>query len=179
MLIGAVISTAAFPRLNARLSQGRPDLFRIDFLKVLRVIIWISTPIVKFSYFARGYLARLIYANGNQQIATIFGYLALAIFFTNYLFNYFKMVLSQKDTKTPLFVSLFAITLNIALAITLARPSNYGVSGLALAQSIVAATEVIILSTVMLIRDPKLFDLKFLGGVLKIFQPPDLRSLLP
>ena len=169
MLIGAVISTAAFPRLNARLSQGRPDLFRSDFLKVLRIIIWISTPIVIFSYFARGYLARLIYTNGNQQIATIFGFLALAIFFRIIYSIISRWFYSQKDTKTPLFVSLFAISLNIALAITLARPSNYGVSGLALAQSIVATVEVFILGTVMLIRDPKLFDLKFLNGVIKIF----------
>src|SRR2546430_12655211 len=35
LLIGTAISTAAFPRLAARLSQGRPDLFRRDFLRVL------------------------------------------------------------------------------------------------------------------------------------------------
>ena len=168
MLVGTVISTAAFPRLNSRLSQGRPDLFRSDFLKVLRVIIWISTPIVIFSFFARGYLARLIYTNGNQQIATIFGFLALAIFFRIIYTIISRWFYSQKDTKTPLFVSLFAISLNVFLAITLARPSNYGVSGLALAQSIVAASEVFVLGTVMLFRDHKLFNFKFLTGVLKI-----------
>ena len=168
MLVGTVISTAAFPRLNARLSQGRPDLFRSDFLKVLRVIIWISTPIVIFSFFARGYLARLIYTNGNQQIATIFGFLALAIFFRIIYTIISRWFYSQKDTKTPLFVSLFAISLNVFLAITLARPSNYGVSGLALAQSIVAASEVFVLGTVMLFRDHKLFNFKFLTGILKI-----------
>jgi hypothetical protein len=49
----------------------------------------------------------------------------------------------------------------------LSQPGSYGVSGLALAQSLVAAAEIIILMIVMLIRDPKLFDLKFLGGVIK------------
>src|SRR3546814_18972755 len=38
-LIGTTISTAAFPRLNDRLAQGRSDLFRRDFLRILRVII--------------------------------------------------------------------------------------------------------------------------------------------
>jgi hypothetical protein len=42
------------------------------------------------------------------------------------------------------------------------------VSGLALAQSIVAASEVFVLGTVMLFRDHKLFDFKFLTGILKI-----------
>jgi putative peptidoglycan lipid II flippase len=78
LLIGTTISTAAFPRLNARLSQHRPDLFRRDFLMVLRV------------------------------------------------------------------------------------------AGLALAQSIVATVEVAILTIIMLIRDPRLFDINFWSGVWRI-----------
>lgn len=55
LLIGTAISTAVFPRLNARLSQGRPDLFRQDFLRTLRLMIWITMPVVVVSFFARGY----------------------------------------------------------------------------------------------------------------------------
>ncbi|HEX7633188.1 MAG TPA: murein biosynthesis integral membrane protein MurJ [Candidatus Saccharimonadales bacterium] len=168
LLIGTAISTAAFPRLNARLSQGRPDLFRRDFLMVLRAMIWISAPLVVVCYFGRGYLARLIYAQGNQQIATIFGFLALAIFFRIIYSIISRWFYAQKDTKTPLFVSLFTIALNVFLAVNLARPSAYGVAGLALAQSIVAMVEVFILSTIMLIRDHRLFDAAFFGGVLRI-----------
>jgi putative peptidoglycan lipid II flippase len=165
LLIGTAISTAAFPRLNARLSQGRPDLFRRDFLMVLRAMIWISAPLVVICYFSRGYLARLIYTNGSPQIATIFGFLTLAIFFRILYSIISRWFYAQKDTRTPLFVSLFTIGLNIILAYNLARPSVYGVAGLALAQSIVAMVEVFILSIIMLIRDPKLFDATFWGGV--------------
>jgi len=168
LLVGTAISTAAFPRLNARLSQHRPDLFRKDFLTVLRAMIWISAPLVITCYFARGYLARLIYTNGNQQIATVFGFLIVAIFFRIIYAIVSRWFYAQKDTRTPLFVSVFVIALNIFLAYTLSKPSAYGVSGLALAQSIVAAVEVCILSTVMLIRDPKLFDARFWGGVWRI-----------
>lgn len=167
LLIGTAISTAAFPRLNARLSQGRPDLFRKDFLMVLRAMIWISAPLAVVCYFARGYLARLIYTNGSPQIATIFGFLVLAIFFRIQYAIISRWFYAQKDTKTPLFVSLFTIALNIFLALTLARPTptGYGVAGLALAQSIVAMVEVFILSAIMLKRDHKLFDAQFWGGV--------------
>jgi putative peptidoglycan lipid II flippase len=168
LLIGTAISTAAFPRLNARLSQHRPDLFRHDFLIVLRAMIWISAPLVIVCYFTRGYLARLIYTNGNQQIATIFGFLTAAIFFRILYSIMSRWFYAQKDTVTPLLVSLFTIGLNIFLAVTLARPSAYGVAGLALAQSIVAAVEVFILSVIMLVRDPRLFDAKFWGGVFRI-----------
>lgn len=168
LLVGTAISTAAFPKLNARLSQHRPDLFRRDFLTVLRAMIWIAAPLVVVCFFGRGYLARLIYAKGNQQIATIFGYLTLAIFFRILYAIISRWFYAQKDTKTPLFVSLFIIALNVFLAVTLARPSMYGVAGLALAQSIVAAVEVFILSVIMLLRDHKLFDAEFWGGVWRI-----------
>jgi len=168
LLIGTAISTAAFPRLNARLSQHRPDLFRRDFLMVLRAMVWISAPLVVVCYFCRGYLARLIYTHGSPQIATIFGFLALAIFFRIIYSIVSRWFYAQKDTVTPLLVSLFVIALNVFLAYTLAKPSAYGVSGLALAQSIVAAVEVFVLFCIMLIRDHRLFDAEFWGGVGRI-----------
>jgi putative peptidoglycan lipid II flippase len=168
LLVGTAISTAAFPRLNARLSQHRPDLFRKDFLTVLRAMIWIAAPLVIVCYFCRGYLARMIYTNGNLQIATVFGFLTVAIFFRILYSLISRWYYAQKDTITPLIVSLFVIALNVVLAIKLSRPGAYGVSGLALAQSIVAAVEVFILFIVMLIRDPKLFDAKFWSGVWRI-----------
>jgi putative peptidoglycan lipid II flippase len=168
LLIGTAISTAAFPRLNKRLSQGRPDLFRRDFLMVIRAMIWISAPLVVLCYFCRGYLARLIYAHGKPQIAAIFGYLTLAIFFRILYSIISRWYYAQRDTKTPMFVSIFTIGLNVILAIMLSRPHAYGVEGLAMAQSIVATVEVFILSTIMLYRDHKLFDGPFWAGIGKI-----------
>ncbi|HEY4964512.1 MAG TPA: lipid II flippase MurJ [Candidatus Saccharimonadales bacterium] len=168
LLLGTAISSAAFPRLNARLSQNRPDLFRKDFIMILRVLIWISAPIVVISFFCRGYLARMIYTQGNDQIAIIFGFLTISIFFGIMYSFISRWFYSHKDTKTPLFVSVFTIILNIILAYTLSRPSMYGVVGLALAQSIVVATEVTILVIIMMFRDHKLFDLNFLGQLVRI-----------
>ena len=131
-------------------------------------MIWITAPIVVICYFSRGYLARLIYTNGNNNIAIIFGFLTVAIFFRIVYAIISRWFYAQKDTKTPLFVSLFVIALNIILAYSLARPDVYGVAGLALAQSIVAAVEVFILVVIMLIRDHQLFDAKFWSGVWRI-----------
>lgn len=171
LLIGTAISTAAFPRLNTRLSQGRIDLFRQDFLRILRLIIWLTTPIVVICFFGRGFLARLIFSRNSSEIALIFGYLTIAIFFRTVYTIISRWFYAQKDTKTPLYVSIFTISFNVFLASVLARPQSqggYGVEGLALAQSIVAMTEVIILSTIMLKRDHKLFDAQFWGGLFRI-----------
>lgn len=168
MLFGTAIATAAFPRLADRLSQGRPDLFHKDFFKVLRIMIWIALPVVVVSYFARGYLARLLYGDVSPQVALIFGYLTAAIFFRILYSIISRYFYAQKDTRTPLMVSLFAIGLNVFLAFHLAKPTAYGIAGLALAQSIVATTEVVLLALVMLMRDPYLLNKAFWSACLRI-----------
>jgi putative peptidoglycan lipid II flippase len=166
-LIGTAISTAAFPRLNDRLAQGRPDLFKRDFLQVFRVMIWIIVPVAVISFFGRAYLARLIYKNIAPQIALIFGFLVGAIIFRTLYSLISRYFYAQKDTKTPLFVSLFAIALNIYLAFTLAKPSSYGVTGLAIAQSVVAAVEVLILMIIMVWRDRHIFNADFWSDIFR------------
>jgi putative peptidoglycan lipid II flippase len=168
MLLGSSIATAAFPRLNDRLAQGRPDLFRRDFLRILRIMVWLLMPVCVVAYFARGYLARLIYGDLAPEVALIFGFLVVAIFFRSVYAMVSRYFYSNKDTVTPLLVSILAIGLNIYLAFTLAKQSSYGITGLALAQSIVAFTEVAILFIIMVIRDPKLIDRYFWGGIVKI-----------
>jgi putative peptidoglycan lipid II flippase len=168
LLIGTAISTAAFPRLSARLSQGRPDLFNRDFLKVLRVLLWLGSPIVIVAYFARGYLARLIFSKDAPQISLILGFLVAATF-AGILYSILsRWFYARKDTRTPLFVSIFTVGLNIILAVLLARPSSYGIAGLALSQSIASSIEVVILFTIMIIRDHRLLDRPFWAACTRI-----------
>lgn len=167
ILIGTAISTAAFPRLTSRLAQGRPDLFRKDFLQVLRVMIWITLPVVVISYFCRGYLAHLIFSRDSGTIARVFGYLAVAIFFRTLYAIISRWFYAQKDTRTPLYVSLFSIGLNIVLVYFLSKPSAYKIDGLAMAQSIVAMVEVFILLIIMTWRDRQLFNTYFWSDVLR------------
>ncbi len=168
LLIGTTISTAAFPRLTERLAQGRRDLFRKEFLQILRTMIWIILPIVVIAYFLRGYLARLIFANDAPQIALIFGFFAGAIFFRTIYALISRWFYAQKDSRTPLYVSIFSIGLNIILAYALSRPSAYDIAGLAMAQSFVAAAEVLILLAIMFIRDRKMLDKDFWIGIYRI-----------
>lgn len=168
LLIGTAISTAVFPRLNARLSQGRPDLFRRDFLKIMRIMVWLTLPVVIITFFARGYLARLIFSSNVPELAWIsllLGYLAPAIFFGTVYTLISRWFYAQKDTKTPLAVSVVAISLNILLVYEFARSSSYGIVGLAMAQSLVMMCQVFALMTIMVIRDHHLLDRTFWGGI--------------
>jgi putative peptidoglycan lipid II flippase len=167
LLIGTAISTAVFPRLNNRLSHGRPDLFRQDFLRYLRLIIWITLPVIVICFFGRGYLARLIFSRNSGSIALVFGFLTVGILFNTLYTIMSRWFYAQKDTLTPLYVSIFTITLNIVLAFWLGSANSYGLQGLAAAQSIAASAEVLVLAVVMVKRDHKLFDAYFFSGVFR------------
>ncbi len=169
-LIGVAISTAAFPQMSERLNQGRPDLFKKEFTSILRVLIWISLPVIIVAYFGRGYIVRLLVADGNAIIADLLGLLVMAIFFRGIFHLVSRSFYAQQDTKTPFFVSVFAILLNIALAVYLVLPwgANLGIYGLAVAQSIVAVFEVLTLIYILSRRFPGLFEPEFFRGLLRM-----------
>jgi len=164
-LIGVAISTAAFPKMTERLGQGRPDLFKKELQSVLRVIIWLALPVTVVAYFCRGYLVHFIKPGGNAYISGILAVLALSILFRSIYFISARSFYAQQDTKTPLYISLFTISLNIALAIWLSMGLDMGVYGLAWAAVIVSAVEVAILFYIMSRRIQGLFDKVFVHAL--------------
>lgn len=167
-LVGVAISTAAFPQMTERLSQGRPDLFREELQGIVRVIAWLAVPIAFITFFTQDYLATFLFPKGAEVVAATLGILSIAIVFRSIYQIASRSFYAQKDTKTPLIISIFTISLNVALAIMLSLKLNMGIFGLALAQSLVAIIEVTILFVVMSRRIPRLFDAKFVGGIGRI-----------
>lgn len=177
-LIGVAISTAAFPQMTERMTQNRPDLFRKELQSVLRVIIWIAMPVAAITYFARGYVVSFIYVGGDPIVAGLLSILAIAILFRSIYHIAARSFYAQQDTKTPLYISLFTISLNIALAIAFTIYLGLGIYGLAWAQVIVAAVEVAILFVIMSRRIPNLFDTKFLHSIWKMSVSTALMSIV-
>lgn len=164
-LIGVAISTAAFPKMTERLSQGRPDLFKKELQAVLRVIIWLALPVATITFFTRGYLVNFIKNGGDPLMAGLLGALVIAILFRSIYHIAARSFYAQQDTKTPLYISIFAISLNIALAVWFTMRLGMGAYGLAWAQSAVALIEVTVLFVVMARRIGGLFDLVFVHAV--------------
>ncbi len=164
-LIGVALSTAAFPRMTERLAQKRTDLFKKELRKLLRLVIWLVLPAVTVTFLMRGYLVRILARQGDPEIAAILGIFTWAIAFRAIYHVLSRSFYAQQDTKTPLYVSIFAITFNVILSVWLARPSQYGVLGLPLAQVIVAAFEVFALTIILLKRFPGTLDRPFFGAL--------------
>ena len=177
-LIGVAISTAAFPKMTERLGQGRPDLFKKELQQVLRVIVWLALPVTVVAYFARGYLVNFIKNGGDQYMASILAILALTILFRSIYFISARSFYAQQDTKTPLYISLFTIGLNITLAIWFTMSLNMGVYGLAWAAVIVSGLEVAILFYVMSRRIKGLFDRSFVSGVLRMLSATGFMAIV-
>jgi putative peptidoglycan lipid II flippase len=167
-LIGVAISTAAFPKMTERLGQGRPDLFKKELQTVLRVILWLALPVTVVAFFGRGYLVSFIKNGGDPTIAGIFAILAVSILFRSVYFISARSFYAQQDTKTPLFISIFTISLNIALAVWFTLGLGLGVYGLAWATVIVAFVELCILFFIMSRRIPGLFDTVFVHAVARM-----------
>lgn len=176
-LIGVAISTAAFPKMTERLSQGRPDLFRKELQTVIRVIIWLALPTAAIAFFTRGYLVHFIKNGGEAMIANILGILTIAILFRSVYHIAARSFYAQQDTKTPLYISIFTISLNVFLAVLFTMHFDMGVYGLAWAQSFVAMIEVFILFIVMQRRIPNLIDRPFFGAVTRMLSATGFTSV--
>ena len=167
-LIGVAISNAAFPQLTEYLGEGRNDLFQKDLRSLLRIIFWMALPVSVVIFFTRGYVVHFIRNGGNQLIAGILGCLVVAILFRTIYHMAARAFYVRQDTKTPLYISIFSITLNIILAIVLSMVLKMGAYGLAWAQSTVAVLEVVVLLAVMNRQMPKLFDMTFVRAIFKM-----------
>ncbi|MDP3444137.1 MAG: lipid II flippase MurJ, partial [Ignavibacteria bacterium] len=167
-LIGVAISTAAFPKMAERLGQGRPDLFKKELQSVLRVIIWLALPVMIITYFGRGYIVSFIKNGGDSLMAGILGILSIAILFRSIYHISARSFYAQQNTKTPLYISFFAIGLNIILAIWFTMALDLGVYGLAWATSIVSFVEVCILFVMMSKTIKGLFDVAFVHAIARM-----------
>jgi putative peptidoglycan lipid II flippase len=162
VLIASSITTAVFPRLASSASTGtREELINV-YVRTARLILFLSIPAAIFAVITRGYIVRLLYGFGNANTANTLGWFAGTIVFTSLFMLVSRVYFAMQDTRTPLFVSLASIPLNIVLSIILAH--IYGVVGLAMAASIVSFFETMTLLWILRHRQGGFGGRKLLQG---------------
>lgn len=167
-LIGVAISTAFFPNLTERLAIGRKDLFKKDLQSAFRMIVFLSLPVAVMFFFFRGYIVSFIKNGGDDTIAGILGVLVISLFARSIYHIAARSFYAMEDTRTPFYVSVAAIGLNIVLAIVFSLVFRAGVYGLAWAQAIGAVLEIAILLTLMRKKIEGLFDWQFVGAIARM-----------
>lgn len=146
-LIGNSIATAAFPRMAARAAGGAIEKLIREFVLNTRLILFLVIPSAIIMVLMRGYIVRLLYGFGDATTANTLGWFAGVIVFQSIFFLISRVFYAMQDTKTPLYTSLVALVLDIPLCFMLSE--WYGVTGLAMAQSLIAAFETIVLLWVL------------------------------
>lgn len=177
-LIGVAISTAVFPRLSDQLAHGQVDLFKQQIRTYLRVIIWMALPVAVIAFLGRGYIVSFVRVGGDSQIAGILGILAIVILFRSIFHLGSRSFYAQQDTRTPLYISLFAIALNITLAVWFVLGLELQVFGLAAAQAISSLVEVVILFSILSWRLRGLFNSGFVHSILRMLSATGLMFVI-
>ncbi|HEX3082029.1 MAG TPA: murein biosynthesis integral membrane protein MurJ [Candidatus Saccharimonadia bacterium] len=146
-LIGTSITTAVFPKLADRAAQGeRAELVK-TFVRTARLILFLAIPAAIFAVITRGYIVRLLLASGDPTVASTLGWYSATIVFMSLFLLVSRVYYALQDTRTPLYLSLASIPLNILLSIILSR--THGVIGLAMAASVVTGLETIALLIIL------------------------------
>ncbi len=161
-LIGSSITTAIFPRLAARAANGQREELVAAYVSTARLILFLAIPAALFSLVARGYLVRILIGSGDPLIANTLGWFAGSIVFTSLFMLVSRIYYAMQDTRTPLYLSLGSIPLNIFLSFYFSH--IYGVVGLAMSASVVAGLETITLMVILHLRHGKFGEAAILRG---------------
>lgn len=162
VLISSSITTAVFPRLASRAAKGQRQELIAGYVQTARLILFLAIPAAMFAVVTRGYLVRLLYGFGDVDTANTLGWFAGTIVFAGLFQLVSRVYFAMLDTKTPLYVSLASIPLNIILSFILS--GKYGVPGLAMAASIVALLETVILMGILRRREGNFGEREILRG---------------
>jgi len=122
-IIGVAFAVAAFPALSKSLAEKEKDKFLESLSMVLRQSLYLIIPISVTVFLLRAHIVRLVLGAREfgwmetQLTAASLGVFAFSFFAGCLVHILIRAFFSFQDTKTPLFASLFAMGVNIALSI--------------------------------------------------------------
>ncbi|MFN8521529.1 MAG: murein biosynthesis integral membrane protein MurJ [Chloroflexota bacterium] len=144
------VSTAAFPALAEQIAQGRREAARDLFVLALRTILFLTVPMAVGLAVLGQPIISLLFERGqftgesSRLTAYALGFYALGLAGHAVVEIVDRVFYALKDTRTPVLVGACAVAGNIVLGVLLMQtPLDYG--GLALANSVAALTEALIL----------------------------------
>ncbi|MDD5750022.1 MAG: lipid II flippase MurJ, partial [Patescibacteria group bacterium] len=166
------LAVAVFPTFTQAFMEDNTKMFADNFSLNFRRILYVLVPISVLMLVLRAQLVRVILGTGafgwenTYYTAQTLGFFALSIFAQGLIPLLARSFYAFEDTKTPMFISIFSIIINIVLAWFLAPV--LGVMGLALAFSIANIINMLLLYFVLSIKIKDIDHNKIINSLLKI-----------
>lgn len=142
-IVGISFAVAAFPALSLLASQKNNEDFIKNLSSTVRQILFFIIPLTIIFLLLRAQIVRVVLGTGEfDWSATIntadsLAYFSIGLFAQSLLSLLVRAYYALEDTKTPFFISVVAVILNITLNLLFTKTSlNMGVAGLALAYSL-------------------------------------------
>lgn len=173
VVLGTSFATAVFPTLAVKISQNKKEQFSFYLNRALRAIGYLLIPATFAFILLRAQIVRLILGSGQ------FGWddtkmtaMALGFFATSILAQGIAPILSRafyalKDTKTPMYISIFTVIFSILVALPLSQTMS--VAGLALAFSLGSYFNTVLLIFYLRKTYPGVLDRFLVYAYLKTF----------
>ena len=171
-IFGVSLAIAVFPVFSQALAQDDKQMFKTAFSIHFRRVIFLIIPVSIFILLLRAQLVRVILGSGNfdwsdtYYTAQTLGWFVVSLFAQSLIPMLARSFYALEDTKTPVIVSFASITVNIFGSIWLGK--LYGVIGLAMAFSVAAILNMILLMVILRLRVGYLDDKKIIWSTFKI-----------
>jgi len=141
-LVGTSVGQAALPALSLQLAQKRKQDFKDTFLRSFEQILYLSLPMTALFLVLRVQLVRFAYGSRNfPWVATIMTGRTLAVFTLSVFSQCAIQILVRgyyalHDTRTPFYLGLISLVVNVSLSAFFVFGLNLGILGLAFAFSL-------------------------------------------
>jgi len=168
-IFGISFAVAAFPTLSA-IALNKKKLIN-SFSSTIRQILFFIVPATVLLLTLRAQIIRVILGTGQfdwqDTILTIdtLGFFSVSLFAQAAIPLLVRMFYARQNSKTPFFIGLIAVVINVFLSLWLAE--KMGVAGLALAFSIASIINFILLWLVLRIEIGRLDELRILISTIK------------
>ncbi|HMN19372.1 MAG TPA: murein biosynthesis integral membrane protein MurJ [Candidatus Moranbacteria bacterium] len=161
-LFGISFAIAVFPTLSALAAKSQSAEFSLVITKTLRQILFFVIPASAMIFVLRAQIVRVVLGSGKfdweDTILTFqtLGILVGSLFAQSLIPLFTRAFYALQDTRTPLYIALFAEALTIGGLLFLAKP--LGVYGLALAFSLSSLAHMVLLAACLKKRSGGIFS---------------------
>ena len=171
-IIGVSFAIAVFPTLSALYSKNEKEKFIVNFSETFRQILFFIIPLSAFILLLRAQIVRVVLGAGKfdweDTVLTFqcLGIFSISLFAQSLVPLLARAFYAMHNTKTPFYIALASEAVNILAVVLLI--DKYNVLSLAIAFSLAATVQMLLLLFILRLKYESLDDKKIISSVGKI-----------